>query len=248
MLSSLSVPSSSGKSFQRPLGKLPIQPLSLLSVPSSSGKSFQHGASQWDIGAKIPFSPLFIGEELSTKGWKMPPNTVYVFQSPLHRGRAFNVALLIAFVGGSLIFQSPLHRGRAFNIGYMVHKIADLLDFQSPLHRGRAFNACTQTAYHLGLAFQSPLHRGRAFNYGVTVVVIDAKKLSVPSSSGKSFQQRSLIQARVLSGPFSPLFIGEELSTCAADPAAFARLYLSVPSSSGKSFQLLLILNVFNTL
>ncbi|MGB7603308.1 MAG: hypothetical protein WBM24_23595, partial [Candidatus Sulfotelmatobacter sp.] len=86
------------------------------------------------------FSPLFIGEDSSTKEKVVIGGDQEGFQSPLHRGRLFNESSAKAALTSVMIFQSPLHRGRLFNDWAFRADAFEAPHFQSPLHRGRLFN------------------------------------------------------------------------------------------------------------
>ncbi len=57
-------------------------------------------------------------------------------------------------------FQSPLHRGRLFNLPGRLQRRRTPGIFQSPLHRGRLFNRSSQRGFALGYWAFSPLFIG----------------------------------------------------------------------------------------
>jgi len=136
------------------------------------------------------------------------------FQSPLHRGHAFNKSPRAFATFCLQRFQSPLHRGHAFNPGPAPRASAAQIHF-SPLFIGDTRS--TTAAHGAGAeqsVFQSPLHRGHAFNANRSAAATaSACPISVPSSSGTRVQR---------------------------DPASGARglrVAISVPSSSGTRVQ-----------
>ncbi len=162
---------------------------------------------------------------------------IQVFQSPLHRGRVFN--LRNSRVGTSVQdFQSPLHRGRVFN-SCSHRPLPPYKPLSVPSSSGKGLQrsqprwcwpppAVTFSPLFIGegsstnsrwiprfasMSFQSPLHRGRVFNKRWYHWLVPSLFLSVPSSSGKGLQRSPRWAARC----------GKES--------------LSVPSSSGKGLQ-----------
>ncbi len=87
----LSVPSSSGKGLQQSQVSRSARRRDGLSVPSSSGKGLQQRLLGWGSSAFHSFSPLFIGEGSSTSEMSDEFRAPMNFQSPLHRGRVFNL-------------------------------------------------------------------------------------------------------------------------------------------------------------
>src|SRR6185437_15636694 len=61
-----------------------------ISVPSSSGTRVQRSSSTGATWPRLYFSPLFIGDSRSTAFSQALPVARNSFQSPLHRGLAFN--------------------------------------------------------------------------------------------------------------------------------------------------------------
>ncbi len=234
----ISVPSSSGCTFQRwPSGLIPV-PLHSISVPSSSGCTFQQVPLVCVPASFNDFSPLFIGMYVSTTD--APPEEVLQrrFQSPLHRDVRFNWR------------RSSTGRRLCANF--------------SPLFIGMYVSTLTASGVaRTSIPFQSPLHRDVRFN---DVVIRGGDQLvqciSVPSSSGCTFQLERLSDARDVGYAFqSPLhrdvrFNRQELCTLAASVQYFSPLFIgmyvstgltllaiiffhsiSVPSSSGCTFQ-----------
>ena len=137
-----------------------------ISVPSSSGHRFQHvHAGALRDSAVFPFSPLFIGAQVST------PSV------PL--GAGLDVGLSVPSSSG--------HRFQRVSAAPRTHTFDN---FQSPLHRGTGFNCDSRDAIAaLSMIFQSPLHRGTGFNHQALQAPACSARLSVPSSSGHRFQR-----------------------------------------------------------
>src|SRR5579885_1368661 len=161
----------------------------MISVPSSSGKSLQLFLLAGKNEKMSNFSPLFIGEITSTVGkFQLKLTNAATFQSPLHRGNHFN---------RPRSWLEALHRNFSpLFIGEITSTYRNLLFFPafanfSPLFIGEI----TSTSFHLTTAytptkFQSPLHRGNHFNCCKAMTDGAVTPISVPSSSGKSLQQR----------------------------------------------------------
>ncbi len=111
-LVSLSVPSSSGITFQRlalPFLNYPF----CLSVPSSSGITFQ---PLYSIGATSPLSPfssLLVGNHFSTIYAMLYISITQTFQFPPRRESLFNADQLWVRIGS---FQFPPRRESLFNV------------------------------------------------------------------------------------------------------------------------------------
>ena len=235
----LSVPSSSGHRFQHFTVPTTSLRISFFQSPLHRGTGFNKESlarlrslpqafSPLFIGAQVStwkgctglldttrtFSPLFIGAQVSTgkavracwiqRGLSVPsssghrfqparspglPTSSYSFQSPLHRGTGFNASARCNCNWLIVCFQSPLHRGTGFNIHRSPAQSPGPLIFQSPLHRGTGFNFMSFTELNQSTNFQSPLHRGTGFNHSCAAM------------------------QRISSIPFSPLFIGAQVST-----------------------------------
>ncbi len=184
----ISVPSSSGCTFQlRRCGRF-SHDLKQISVPSSSGCTFQRLRKQ--------------------------PCGCWV-----------------------LSFQSPLHRDVRFN--HLVHQQGHRADeFQSPLHRDVRFNEHWYSCALRQGVFQSPLHRDVRFNMKRQGRGGDSMHISVPSSSGCTFQRGPMVLMHREILHFSPLFIGMYVSTILKIVCWLGYTGISVPSSSGCTFQL----------
>ncbi len=159
-----------------------------------------------------PFSPLFIGEDSSTLSGASHFPAAESFQSPLHRGRLFNFArdrqqvaalglsvpsssgktlqrLNLAVMPRRIVPFSPLFIGEDSST-----KLNDAISrqdwlFQSPLHRGRLFNASTLVPPTVVVRTFSPLFIGEDSSTPQFAQHCFRRKLSVPSSSGKTLQQ-----------------------------------------------------------
>ncbi len=186
----------------------------------------------------LHFSPLFIGMYVSTPPCRNCYGVTQIFQSPLHRDVRFN---------GTFSEATP----------FMVK------DF-SPLFIGMYVSTFPDqvSAKAAAVLFQSPLHRDVRFNRYVTFPQSDGIKISVPSSSGCTFQQTQdsapKFQETKFQSPlhrdvrfnfdcyqgrrrdflyFSPLFIGMYVSTVIQKTQSRRNVSISVPSSSGCTFQ-----------
>ena len=138
---------------------------------------------------------------------------MFLFQSPLHWGIAFNGTL-----GWSKArrqqFQSPLHWGIAFNCPDATARGQGRYQFQSPLHWGIAFNFRPGSIAERLRGRFSPLFIGESRStYGVTLTPCRWLAVSVPSSLGNRVQLLPKLFGVLHNGCFSPLFIGESRST-----------------------------------
>src|SRR5581483_9856867 len=66
-----------------------------LSVPSSSGNTLQRPSKPVHPRAKVSFSPLFIGEYSATIKQHLVFSYARIFQSPLHRGILCNLIVVV---------------------------------------------------------------------------------------------------------------------------------------------------------
>ncbi len=139
------------------------------------------------IAAIVPFSPLFIGEDSSIQSATWRTFHRLSFQSPLHRGRLFNLSNHSAICFCSSL-SVPSSSGKTLQFALYGSTNGQTITF-SPLFIGE-----DSSMFRLGLGskfgnnFQSPLHRGRLFNLLRDWAWWTGFLLSVPSSSGKTLQ------------------------------------------------------------
>src|SRR5579875_1830778 len=208
----ISVPSSSGKSLQ-PTVIFCSSLRTIISVPSSSGKSLQHVLSCCERDSHSRFqSPLHRGNHFnySSSPIKM---TKYNISVPSSSGKSLQRMLTLThgihghisvpsssgkslqrddyeFIRYAIWNFSPLFIGEITSTKRWAYSCHWVLNF-SPLFIGEI----TSTSFHLTTAytptkFQSPLHRGNHFNCCKAMTDGAVTPISVPSSSGKSLQQR----------------------------------------------------------
>src|SRR5581483_5440719 len=183
----LSVPSSSGKGLQPSAAWIP-KTRSSLSVPSSSGKGLQR--------------------------------------------RAFTVQ------GVHAHFQSPLHRGRVFNMTKEIDDDARENNTFSPLFIGEGSSTSVCWADCSADSSFSPLFIGEGSSTqfipreGFTWDTFSPLFIGEGSSTAEVFRQ-----IMKFADSFSPLFIGEGSSTRSKASTPPTGWHLSVPSSSGKGLQ-----------
>jgi hypothetical protein len=134
------------------------------------------------------FSPLFIGDSRSTTLKKGARMAGYAFQSPLHRGLAFNSSRIFHKRSTSKI-SVPSSSGTRVQRDFDPLISSNSANF-SPLFIGDSRSTC------------------KCGNNGGGDCVI-----SVPSSSGTRVQ-RQIVEVKYRATPyFSPLFIGDSRST-----------------------------------
>ena len=92
-------------------------------------------------------------------------------------------------------------------------------------------------AYYAYAIFQSPLHRGLVFNQGKVTVNGPAIANFSPLFIGDSCSTCAAIPTLVRSKDFSPLFIGDSCSTSSDSEGRSGFSKISVPSSSGTRVQ-----------
>jgi len=133
----ISVPSSSGSRVQRNRLIQPRLARGNISVPSSSGSRVQpnhgHGGQQRSGN----FSPLFIGESRSTSQRCAGTASTERISVPSSSGSRVQLKLEVAAIIRLSPFQSPLHRGVAFNIRLRRLRVIPTTHF-SPLFIGES--------------------------------------------------------------------------------------------------------------
>jgi hypothetical protein len=124
---------------------------------------------------------------------------------------------------------SPLFIGAHVSTIYYHVPSAPRSIFQSPLHRGTRFNHVPLTALRAVLRlFQSPLHRGTRFNEAAQQAKKEAQNISVPSSSGHTFQPISMSRTSTVASKFqSPLHRGTRFNRSGRHPCRSQREHFS---------------------
>ncbi len=130
-----------------------------LSVPSSSGKALQHAPPHAKPPSGLSFSPLFIGEGSSTSTCRSASQALSALSVPSSSGKALQPLDKNPAYMPQRNFQSPLHRGRLFNVEHDLDGVRNRV-FQSPLHRGRLFNSKVSQAIPEQSPAFSPLFIG----------------------------------------------------------------------------------------
>ena len=216
-----------------------ISTYSFLSVPSSSGKTLQRRLTRTTLEMGDPFSPLFIGEDSSTAGTTNAGALRSALSVPSSSGKTLQRFTLPApYANSSTFFQSPLHRGRLFNLkrdeGCNRRPILSV-----PSSSGKTLqHGCGCIVNFSGNAF-SPLFIGEGSSTtGTWLASSPYQVLSVPSSSGKALQRFWRSHCGWRSYPFSPLFIGEDSSTTQVRVTQdcvtpFSPLFIGEGSSTG---------------
>ena len=133
-----------------------------LSVPSSSGKTLQPAPTTHRQNR-------------------------HVFQSPLHRGRLFNIPPLSSDTARCFPF-SPLFIGEDSSTITRNWARSGRNSLSVPSSSGKTLQRRNEHDAKGQLDFQSPLHRGRLFNQSSQSAARADIELSVPSSSGKTLQ------------------------------------------------------------
>ena len=127
--------------------------------PLHRGRLFNEGMDFGASGLSPAFSPLFIGEDSSTiSSSRIMAQKPRPF-SPLFIGEDSSTCTSSWLRTHELDFQSPLHRGRLFNLA-SSDPCRLRYSFQSPLHRGRLFNAARQSRRAQASRSFSPLFIG----------------------------------------------------------------------------------------
>ncbi len=179
----LSVPSSSGKILRRKPTSADARRASL-SVPSSSGKILRRDARASHRSLFVFQSPPHRGRFCDT-GARSEGELEYIsFQSPPHRGRFCDITPVMAAPPRSPL-SVPSSSGKILRLAEAAERTSTSSHFQSPPHRGRFCDPGPDARRPHGVLFQSPPHRGRFCDPGGGLRVGRRGQLSVPSSSGK---------------------------------------------------------------
>ena len=188
-MTTLSVPSSSGRTLQRRprLEELRRgEAFSSLFIGKDSSTTSKASNCRWIVS----FSSLFIGKDSSTGPAATSPRSSTPFQFPLHREGLFNWTGVQRWPAPGSLFQFPLHREGLFNDGHNTEG-ASWARLSVPSSSGRTLQPAQtpepeqaaipfsslfigkdsstlggRTQHVWQLAFQFPLHREGLFNRG----------------------------------------------------------------------------------
>ena len=160
------------------------------------------------------FSPLFIGAQVSTKKDGKPITlSTNVFQSPLHRGTGFNLSLRASHRPPCCWLSVPSSSGHRFQPMFQ-HINGRRVGLSVPSSSGHRFQRSDQSTIPQPCRLSVPSSSGHRFQRQQRHRHCHAgKQLSVPSSSGHRFQQWPLLPVIEFCSTFSPLFIGAQVST-----------------------------------
>ncbi len=231
----LSVPSSSGHRFQLTQTSGRIAMPVVFQSPLHRGTGFNSLSQRANEQDREPFSPLFIGAQVSTSTCQLHAPLLVDPFSPLFIGAQVSTCLSVGDRLCSSAF-SPLFIGaqvsthRASPLSLRIHAF-------SPLFIGAQVSTTEvwRSACSALEAF-SPLFIGAQVSTWKAVrAMLDTSRLSVPSSSGHRFQHGTSVAACGSTMTFSPLFIGAQVST-ERSPLAIACDRFQSPLHRGTGF------------